>query len=100
MGLNHTQVVKLFLIIASKLIISGLCCGNIIGLGIGILQTIFHIIPLDPATYYVSYIPIAIQPLTLLWINLLVFGVCLLTLLLPAHYISKRISPIDAIRFD
>ena len=100
MGLNHKQVVKLFLIIASQLILRGLLWGNIIGLGISILQITFHLIPLDPATYYVSYIPMVIHPLTLLWVNLLVFAACLLTLLLPAYYISKRISPVDAIRFD
>jgi lipoprotein-releasing system permease protein len=100
MGLNHKQVVKLFLIIASQLILRGLLWGNIIGLGISILQMTLHLIPLDPATYYVSYIPIAINPLMLLWVNLLVFVACLLTLLVPAYYISKRISPIDAIRFD
>jgi lipoprotein-releasing system permease protein len=100
MGLSHKRIVKLFLIIASKLIVRGLIWGNIIGLGIGILQTTLHLIPLDPANYYVSYIPIAISPITLLWVNLLVFSSCLLTLLLPAYYISKRISPIDAIRFD
>ena len=100
MGLNHKQVVKLFLIIASRLILRGLCWGNIIGLGIGILQTTLHIIPLDPAVYYVSYIPIAIHSVTVLWVNLLVFSACLLTLLLPAIYISKRISPVEAIRYD
>jgi lipoprotein-releasing system permease protein len=98
MGLNHKRVVKVFLIIASRLILRGLLWGNMIGLGIGILQTTFHLIPLDPATYYVSYIPIAIQPFTLLWVNLLVFAACLFTLLLPAYYISKRISPVEAIR--
>jgi len=100
MGLNHKQIVKLFLIIASKLILRGLLWGNIIGLGISILQMTFHLIPLDPATYYVSYIPIAINLFTLLWVNLLVFTACLLALLIPAYYISKRISPVDAIRFD
>jgi lipoprotein-releasing system permease protein len=100
MGLNHKRIIKLFLIIASKLILRGLLWGNIIALGIGILQTTFHLIPLDPVNYYVSYIPIAIYPITLLWVDMLVFSACLLTLLLPAHYISKRISPIEAIRFD
>ena len=100
MGLNHKKIVKLFLIIASKLILRGLLWGNIIGLGIGVLQTTLHVIPLDPASYYVSYIPIDIRLFTLLWVNLLVFAACLLTLLLPAYYISKRISPIEAIRFD
>jgi len=100
MGLNHKQVVKLFLIIASQLILRGLFWGNIIGFGIGILQMTSHLIPLDPVTYYVSYIPIVINPITLLWVNLLVFTACLLALLMPAYYISKRISPVDALRFE
>jgi len=100
MGLSHKQVVKLFLTIASQLILRGLCWGNIIGFGTGALQMMLHLIPLDPATYYVSYIPIAIYPFTMLWVNLLVFSACLLALLLPAYYISKKISPVEAIRFD
>jgi lipoprotein-releasing system permease protein len=99
MGLHHKSVMKLFLIIASQLILRGLVWGNIIALVISILQTTLHLIPLDPATYYVAYIPIAIQPFTLLWVNLLVFSACVLTLLIPAYYISKRISPIEAIRY-
>jgi len=100
MGINHTQVVKLFLIIASKLILRGLFWGNIVAFVIGILQVSFHLIPLNPETYYVSYIPMALNPVTFLWVNLIVFSSCMLTLLLPAYYISKRITPIDAIRFD
>ena len=100
MGLNHKRIVKLFLVIASRLIIRGLAWGNIIALVTGILQMTLHIIPLDPASYYVSYIPIVIQSFTLFWVNMLVFLVCLLALLAPAYYISKKISPIDAIRFE
>ena len=99
-GLNHKSVMKLFVVIASRLIFRGLCWGNLAALTIGLLQSVFHLIPLDPETYYVSYIPIAINPMVFLWLNLLVFTACLLTLLLPAHYISKRISPIDAVRYE
>ena len=100
MGLNHKNIVKLFMIIASQLILRGLLWGNIIGLGISILQITFHLIPLDPVIYYVAFIPIVINPLTLLWVNLLVFAACLITLLVPAYFISKRISPVDALRFE
>ena len=100
MGLNQKNVVKLFMIIASRLILRGLLWGNIIGIGIGVLQMTLHLIPLNPATYYISYIPIVINPFTLVWVNLLVFSACLGTLLLPGYFISKRISPIEAIRFD
>ena len=100
MGLCHKRIVKLFMIIASGLILRGLIWGNLMGIGIGILQTNLHIIPLNPASYYVSYVPIIIHPIALLWVNLLVFSSCLLTILLPAIYISKQISPIEAIRYE
>ena len=99
LGLNHKKLVQLFLIIASRLILRGLFWGNITGIGIGVLQMTLHLIPLDPVTYFVSFIPIVIHPLTLLWVNLLVFSVCLLTLLLPAYFISNRISPVEAMRY-
>ena len=100
LGLNHNQIMKLFLIIASQLIVRGLFWGNIAGLGIGFLQKTLHLIPLNPEIYYVSCIPIAIYPITLVWVNLLIFSACLLTLILPAYYISKKISPIEAIRYE
>jgi lipoprotein-releasing system permease protein len=100
LGLNHKKIVSLFLIIASRLIGRGLLWGNIAGLGIGILQMTLHLIPLNPANYFVSYMPIMIPPLTLVLVNLLVFSSCLLTLLIPAYFISKRISPIEAILKD
>jgi len=98
LGLNHKKLVKLFLIIASRLILRGLFWGNIVGVGIGVLQMTLHLIPLNPANYYVAYIPITILPITLIWVNLLVFFACLFTLLLPAYFISKRISPVVAMR--
>jgi len=100
LGLDHKKIVQLFLIIASQLILRGLLWGNITGLGISILQMTLHLIPLNPANYYVAYIPIAIPPFTLLWVNLLVFFACLLAILLPAYFISKRISPVEAILRD
>jgi lipoprotein-releasing system permease protein len=100
LGLNHKKIVALFLIIASRLILRGLFWGNVAGLGIGILQMTLHLIPLNPANYFVSYIPVVISPFTLIWLNLLVFSACLLTLLIPAYFISKRISPVEAIAKD
>jgi len=100
LGLNHKTTIKLFMIIAARLILKGLIFGNSIAFTIGILQSSLHIIPLNPAIYYVSHIPIAMSFLTFLWVNLLVFTACMITLLIPAYYISKRISPVNAIRFE
>lgn len=113
MGMQNNKVFQLFLITATRLIFKGLLWGNALALTIGLLQYYFHLIPLDAETYYISYVPIEINDwviikflgfktsiLSILLLNISVFFTCLFSLVLPALFISKRISPIDAIRFD
>lgn len=99
-GMGSKQVFRLFLLIATRLIIRGLFYGNLVAFSICLLQHYFHFIKLDAATYYIQYVPIAFPLIPILAINIGVMVICLLTLSIPALYISKRISPITAIRFD
>ncbi|MDR1761367.1 MAG: ABC transporter permease, partial [Bacteroidales bacterium] len=77
----------------------GLLWGNIIGVTLCAVQYFFHIIPLDPQTYFMSYVPIAFSLTALLALNVGTLVITLLMLLLPALIISK-ISPVEAIRFS
>lgn len=100
LGMKTQQVFQLFITMAIKLIIKGLLYGNSIAFLICFLQHQFHLIKLDSATYYLPYIPIGFPVGTILLINFGVLLICLGTLSIPALYISKKISPINAIRFD
>jgi lipoprotein-releasing system permease protein len=99
-GMNTKSIFRLFLILAIRLILKGMVWGNGIAISISLVQKYFKIFKLDPETYYVSSVPIYIDPWIILSLNLGVLVICLASLALPALFVSKRISPVSAIRFD
>ena len=100
LGMKTKHIVHTFLMVASRTLLQGLLIGNIIGLGFGWLQQKYHLIKLDPDTYYVNFVPIKFQLGEVLVLNAGVFIVCILVLVVPAWVISKKISPVSAVRFE
>ena len=100
LGMKTKHIVQTFLMVASRTLLQGLLIGNIIGLGFGWLQQKYHLIKLDPDTYYVNFVPIKFQLGEVLVLNAGVFIVCILVLVVPAWVISKKISPVSAVRFE
>ena len=98
-GANNWSVRKVFLYSAVHLIIKGLLLGNAIGLGFAFLQQQFQIISLDPATYYMSTVPINFDLSHILLLNIGTIIVCYLILIIPSVIITK-ITPIKSIRFE
>lgn len=99
-GMNTKSIFRLFIILAIRLILKGMLWGNGIALSIGLIQKYLKIFKLDPETYYVSSVPIDFDPLIIIILNIGVLLICLASLALPALFVSKRISPVSAIRFD
>ena len=100
LGMKTKHVVNTFLMVAGLTLLKGLLIGNVIGLGLGILQQHFHFIKLNPDTYYVNFVPIKFQFWEVLMLNIGVFAACMLVLVLPAWVISRKISPVSAVRFE
>jgi lipoprotein-releasing system permease protein len=99
MGANNWAVRKIFLYNAFYLISKGLFWGNLIGVGMLVIQQYFGIIKLNPENYYVNEAPVFIDFGTIFLLNIGTIIICLLILLIPSYIITK-ISPIKAIRFD
>jgi len=99
MGSNNWSVRKIFLYNAFYLIIRGLFWGNLIGIGLLLIQKYFGIIKLNPESYYVNVAPVDINLLYILLLNVGTVAICLLVLLIPSYIITK-ISPAKTIRFD
>ena len=99
MGANNWTVRKIFLYNAFYLITIGLFWGNLIGIGMLLIQQNFGIIKLNPENYYVNEAPVFIDFGTIFLLNIGTLLICLLILLIPSYIITK-ISPIKAIRFD
>jgi lipoprotein-releasing system permease protein len=99
MGATNGIVRRIFLYNAAWLIGQGLFIGNIIGISISLIQQYTHFIPLNQESYYMPYVPVQVDVISLLGINLLTLVVCLLVLFLPSIIIT-RITPLKAIRFS
>ena len=99
LGSSNWSIRKLFLYNASYLIACGLFWGNLIGIGILLLQKQFEFLKLDPSVYYVTVAPVYLDWTYVVLLNLMTFVLCLLMLLIPSFLISK-IMPVKAIQFE
>ncbi len=99
LGSSNWSIRKVFLYNASFLILKGLFWGNLIGLTLLGLQHYFKIIQLDPATYYVSTVPVHLTFSTVALLNLGTLVLCFTMLLVPS-YIVSTIQPSKSIRFS
>ncbi len=99
LGMPNWNVRKIFMYNAIYLIVKGLFWGNLIALTLCHIQQYFGIFKLPEATYYVSVVPIKLNYLHILLLNIGTLLVCVLMLLIPSYLITK-ITPVKAIRFD
>jgi len=99
MGANNQLISKVFIYNAAYIILNGLFWGNLIGLGICIIQHFTGIIKLNEENYYLSVAPVYFNILGIVFINIGTLFICTIIMLLPTRLIS-RISPMKAIRFE
>ena len=99
LGMTNISLQKLFIYTSSYLIFFGIIIGNTIGLIILFIQKKYKIISLDPKIYYVDSIPVFIESSQVISLNLIVFFLCILSILIPSMLISK-INPKDSIKFN
>jgi lipoprotein-releasing system permease protein len=99
LGANNWTIRKVFLYNAFYLMTRGLFWGNLIGIGLLLIQKYFGIIQLNPENYYVNEAPVYLNWMYIVGLNIGTIAICLLVLLIPSYIITK-ISPVKAIRFD
>src|SRR5690606_30637686 len=99
MGAANWSIRKVFLYNAAYLIIKGLLWGNIVSIGLLLIQKYFGIITLPPENYYVTVAPVSLHLLPILLVNIGTVIICVSLLLIPSYIITK-ISPVKVLRFD
>ena len=100
LGSANWSIRKIFLYNAVYLIGIGLLWGNIIGLGALWIQDKFKVLKFpNPKEYYIDYVPIHIDFVTVILLNIGVLLLCLLMLIVPSYIITK-ITPVKAIKFE
>ena len=99
MGATNGSIRRIFIYLTGKLILKALIIGNIIGIGLCLLQKYCHIVRLDPTAYYMPYVPIHLSLPALVLLNVGIIIVSYLTLLGASHIIST-IKPTATMRFE
>lgn len=99
LGSQDVTIRRVFLYQATYLISKGLFWGNIIGIGLALIQLKTGLITLDPSSYYIKTVPVNLQLSHILLLNAGSMAAILIMLLVPSKLIS-RITPVKAIRYD
>ena len=98
LGMQNRKIRTVFLYNSLYLIGYGLLLGNFLAIALYFFQRSTHFFKLDPSVYYVSFVPMDISRLTVIWLNLALIFIALITQFIPSMLIS-RISPIKTIQF-
>ncbi len=99
LGASNSQIRATFINYTLIIMIPGLLYGNAIGLGLILIQKFFGIIKLNPENYYVSTVPVDLNPIAIISISLGILVISALALIIPSYLISK-ISPVKAIKYN
>ena len=99
LGATNRFIRRIFLTDAAFLVVEGMVLGNVLGLVLCWIQHTFHLLPLDPTSYYVSFVPIAWTWSAWALLNIGTLVLIMLILLLPASIVS-RISPARTMRWE
>ena len=99
LGARNKTVRHTFLWFSVFIISQGLLFGNIVGIGLVLLQQYTGIITLDPQTYYVSEAPMELNIPLIVMINLATVLICVFVLIAPSFLIS-HIHPAKSMRYE
>lgn len=99
LGATNGQIRAVFMNYTLLIMVPGLIFGNVIGIGLLLIQRFFGIIKLNPENYYVSTVPVDLNPVYIIAISVGILAVSALALILPSYLISK-ISPVKAIKYN
>ena len=99
LGANNNQIRAIFINYTLLIIIPGLIVGNLIGIGLLLIQKYFGIIKLNPREYYISTVPVDLNLGYILALSLGILVVSAISLIVPSYLIS-RISPAKVVKYN
>lgn len=98
LGANNWSIQLIFLRFSANILLKGLFWGNVIGIGLALLQRQFKLIKLSEKDYYLSYAPIHFDLFKLAMINGVTLLIVVMLLIVPS-FLVKTITPVKAVGF-
>lgn len=99
MGASGGLLRRVFIFMALRIVGWGLLIGNVVGVGLCLVQRLTGVVGLDPVNYYLDTVPVLLSLPHLLLLNLGTAALSFLLLLGPSGMVA-RISPVKSIRFN
>lgn len=99
LGARNNTIRHTFLWFAVFIIGKGMLFGNILGIGVLVLQRFSGMVKLDPQTYYVSTVPVEFNWLLIIAINIATLIISIFMLVAPSYLIS-HIHPAKSMRYE
>lgn len=99
LGMSDRAVGRLFVRIGAGAVLKGMIVGNVLALLFCLVQGTTHLIPLDPANYFVSWVPVHINILWVLLADAAAFAGILALVWLASRAVSA-IDPAKTVKAD
>ena len=99
LGARNRTIRHTFLWFATFMIGRGLLFGNILGIGLVLLQKVTGLVHLDPETYYVSTVPVELNIPVIVTLNIATLLISVFVLIAPSYLIS-HIHPAKSMRYE
>ena len=99
LGMSNGAVGRLFVRIGARSVLRGMLVGNALALLFCLVQGTWHLIPLDPANYFVSWVPVHVDILWMLAADLAAFLGILALLWFPTLFVAS-IDPAATVKAD
>ena len=97
LGMTDRSIAKVFLKVASVIVLKGMAIGNAAAFLLCGIQYWTRIIKLNPENYFVSFVPIHLNIPMIIFADVISFIVIMLLLLIPCLFIS-RVDPAQTVR--
>ncbi len=99
LGMTNRALQKIFLVRSAFIVLKGMVWGNVLGIGLCLLQKYTHAVKLDEAGYFLSEVPVQLGAGWLATLNAGAFVLIVVLLVIPTSVVS-RITPDKTIRFQ
>ena len=99
MGMPDKSIGRVFLQVSSRAVLLGMAIGNALALLFCAVQGSTHLIKLDPASYFVSFVPVSVNLPLILVADVLAYLLMMAMLLLSVKFIAK-VDPAVTVRAD
>lgn len=97
LGMNDRDISAVFMRVGTRTVAMGMAIGNVAAFAFCLLQDRTHLLKLNAANYFLSFVPVEMNVPGILAADAIAFAAILLLLRLPCLFISK-VDPAQTVR--